>query len=389
MKVGGVGMGDIEPLGGPRRGQMPSYEPVAAGVPVAGVKGDDNTKSTLTPAEHQQKADEQKEVSGVPYLPLPIVNNTEIEKIIEEMIEKMSDIDSNKSLEMAVNMKMMEAVSSVLDDWIKNLHEMGDKKELASALRQIQDQLKESIRTGQKASDENVKKASKGKTAEAVAMLSGLLMTGIMPGVSQLTPGMQAMQELANSLATVLPTKIDGVFSSLITFFGAGVVAQSTMTNLKNVDMPDKVFKHEFAKDFAKKMMAAVCSDVIDKRVGKIFQKGGEELVFQKTQLAKITLLAQSLGFAYLQESGGITGKEFEAALKGEIKFDDFKHPLVMLLNHHLEQLPKEMQSDVLHRLSEYFDKRPSLNELSKPGNIIKKMYTLGEEGELKMPFRG
>lgn len=355
---------------------------------------------TVTTSEKERDLRKQAEAAGVPVLPPLRLSPQDMEQLFIELTQvKEAKAKEKDPYQMALDLKMLEISVSVLDKWIETIHELQDQKQVVQALLETKKELQDQIKALQKEGDvknesidETGQSEQKGKgmqlMAQSIFLVAGIMTLGVQPGLPSLAAHpMQALTQMAEVIKGLVPTKLDTLFSSLLSLFGSSHVTQSTLLNLKNVGKSPQEYDQAFAKTYAKRTLSAIFNPRFEKAIETLFGKEvPKEVVAQKIQLAKLALLAQTLGFSYVQETGGMTGQEFLDIIDGTLKLpkEDYRQSLATVFRFYLNQLDPQNQLWLLEKLKNYFDASPELKRLSEPSRVFSGLFEKVSRGQLQ-----
>jgi hypothetical protein len=294
---------------------------------------------------------------------------------------------------MLIATMMDEATSKVLTTWINGLQNDAQYQQVALSLKKQRDQVQETQQQNQQLQESN--KDSSKESAQKAATYGLLVSAGMLAlglGTTVNSVGMASfatIKEIGQVVATIAPTSLDGVLTSIVSVFGGGIVTQAGLMTLKSSSQNKEKFNYEFAKNYSVRTLSIVNGNEIDQAVATVFANSGNDVISSKTTLAKVALLSQSLAFAYHLETGSLSGLELAGMLQGKIVFekDDFRVPLVTALNAKLSQLPPAKRGDVIEKLMAYFDSKPDLDELAEPANAIRSLF--GPISPIAIPIAG
>ena len=346
-------------------------------------------------ASESKGLEQQREMAGVPLLPPPhqIQDYDFSLKNILAPIGNSREMMTAEEADLLITAMMQEATGKLLTAWISGLQKDAEHKQIADKLAQQRDQVTRALKMAQQLNESNIKassKAARHATTYGLLVSAGLMALGLGANVNALgLVSFATLKEIVQIVASIAPTRVDGIASSIVSVFGGGIITQAGLMTLKSESHNKQKYNFEFAKNYAVKTLSIVNGNQIQQAVATVFATAGNDVITAKVTLANIALLAQPLAFAYHLETGSLSGLELAGMLQGKMVFDkdDPRTPLITAINDQIGRLPADKRVLVVEKLMAYFDSKPDLDELSEPANAILSLF--GSMGSISTPIVG
>lgn len=279
-----------------------------------------------------------------------------------------------------------DIIMNMLDGWIKNIREIGEQSEKDYQKKTIE-AMDLAFRTyrdhGNPQKDVNFPLFSVGLIIVGTGITQAMLPNKIDPGVTQIgvnpVLNMYTHAIVPNMNEMVALGMIGAIYGAGIQYFTVAEIAAKGATGDK-----EKPKDNVFAQGYAKNMISLVNSSSFNSYLMAIVtqnipkgQTVSPESAFERIAMVKMILLSSALAILYQAEAGKMSGEEFAGMLNGTIKFEagNIRANLVSLIRANLDIVkdPK-VRSAILNSLLEFFDTDPSIETLSKPAELFKKL---------------
>lgn len=281
--------------------------------------------------------------------------------------------------------KQHEIIMNMLDGWIKNIREIAaqSEKDYQKKVIEAMDQAFHTYKDhGNISKDPNFPLFSVGMIIVGTGVFQAMLPNKVDPAVSQI-----GINPVLSMYTHVIEPNVNQMVNlgMIGAIFGAGV-QYFTVAEIaaKGTEGKEEKKGSIFAEGYAKNMKDLINSPSFNSYLMAIVTQNvakGESIspegVLERVAMVKMILLASALAILYQAEAGKMTGDEFAGMLDKTIKFEE-KNIRSTLVNMILENLntvkdPK-VRTAILNSLLEFFDTDPSIETLSKPAELFKKL---------------
>jgi hypothetical protein len=293
--------------------------------------------------------------------------------------------------------KKHDIIMNMLDGWIKNIQEITAQSEKDYQKKTI-DAMDTAFRTyrdhGNPIKDPNFPLFSVGLIIVGTGITQAMLPNNVDAAVTQIginpVLNMYTHAIVANMNEMVALGMIGAIYGAGVQYFTVAEIAAKGAGDGGGKEKPkDSVFAQGYAKNMMNLVKSESFNSYLTAIVTQNIPKGGfvsPESTLERAAMVKMILLSSALAIIYQAEAGKMTGEEFAGMLNNTIKFEDgnIRAQLVSLIkaNLNLIQDPK-VRGAIVNSLLEFFDTDPSIETLSKPAELFKKLGAKVPRGDL------
>ncbi len=330
-------------------------------------------KSSISPAEQEKHTKEPLMAS--PVLPPPLVSMSDMGNFIA--IAGMAVAQAGQHAKPAstddfvasVQLQMLQTTNTALAEWVKSIQDISAQNTKYLAEKRTNEIQSERTKDNLEAGQENADKAR--SVGEQTLIFSGLLMTGLVPGIASVSAS--TMVPITQAIAALAPAGVQALPAAFFTLAGvmaSGAVMQASIQTLFSGAKDQKTIKSDFVKNYTARILSTINDPTFNSTLAKLFPNDT-----QLIPTAKLILLATALGLSYRAETGHMIGLDFLGLVNGSITLPAGDPRLGLIAAFQATLGEMKNQNQIKQRLSDYFDSQPSLDSLLEPADALAGLF--------------